>query len=74
MGGFVPHRGGFALVLAGVLMQDIQRFGVRRRFGDSGASARFVPALFASGYFSAIWGKGIASGKVRACEGREKLL
>lgn len=61
VGGLVPDRGGFALVLAGVLMQDFQGFGVRRTFGDGRASARFVTTFVSSGYFAAVRRKGIAS-------------
>lgn len=58
----VTYCGGFALILAGVLMQDIQGFGVRCCFDDSRASARFVAAFFTTSYFTAIWRKRIASG------------
>lgn len=50
----VAYCGGFALVLAGVLMQDIQGFRIRCRFGDSGAGAGFVAALLSPGYFAGV--------------------
>lgn len=62
VGRLVAYCGGFALVLAGVLMQDIQGFGVCCRFGDGGASARFVAAFLTSGYFTTVWRKGVTSG------------
>lgn len=61
VGWLVAYSGGFALVLAGMLMQDVQGFGVCGCLGDSRASARFVAAVFTSGYFTSIWGKRIAS-------------
>lgn len=66
----VAYCGGFALVLAGVLMQDIQGFGIRCRFGDSGAGAGFVAALVSPGYFTGVRWERVAPSQVGACDGR----
>lgn len=60
VGRFVDHGGGFALVLAGVLMQDIQSFGVCCRFSDSRACTRLL-AAFLTSYFTTVRGKWIRS-------------
>lgn len=66
----VAYCGGFALVLAGVLMQDIQGFGIRCRFGDSGTGAGFVAALLSPGYFTSVRWERVAPSQVGACDGR----
>lgn len=62
VGRLVADGRGFALVLAGVLMQDVQGFGVRGGFGDGGAGARFVADFLPSGYFTPVWREGVTSG------------
>lgn len=69
----VAYCGGFALVLAGMLMQDIQGFRIRCRFGDSGAGAGFVAALLSPRYFTGVWREGVAPGQVGACNGRRDV-
>lgn len=66
----VAYCGGFALVLADVLMQDIQGFRIRCRFGDSGTGAGFVAALLSPGYLTGVRREGVAPGQVGACDGR----
>lgn len=64
------HRGRFALVVAGVLLQDVQGLGLGAGLtADTGAGAGLV-AVIAPGRLAPIGREGIAGGKVRACGGK----
>lgn len=59
-----PHRGRFALVVAGVLLQDVQGLGLRAGFtADAGAGSGLV-AVIAAGRFAPIRREGVAGGEV----------
>lgn len=61
-----PHRGRFALVVAGVLLQDVQGLGLGAGFtADTGAGSGLV-AVIAPRCLAPIRGEGIAGGKVRS--------
>lgn len=64
VGRLLTDSGGLALVLAGVLVQDVQGLGLRGGFAaDGGAGSGLLP-LLGSTHLTAVWRKRVARGQV----------